>query len=336
MTKSIFLLAAVFISIHLAGQATAACDPGEQVIKFTHVTAAKGHPKGEAASALETRFNAELDGKACLKVYPNADLYDDNDAMFQALLDGDVHLAAPSIAKMSSISKRYQVFDLPFIFDDLEAVINFQYTPEGEDLLRAGEEKGFVGLAYWLNGLRQITSSPAVVLPEDADGLRFRISGSPVGSAYFNLLGAETVRISFSKLYDALAEKAVNGQENTWANIYTKQFHTVQDAVTETNHSVIAYMVISSREWLDSLPPDVRNVLEVTLLDVTHEYNRFAFQIGEVQRRNVIADGGVVNELTGSQKDAWRQALKPVWRQFEDEIGVDLIRAAQAANGVGF
>ncbi|MEL6679885.1 MAG: DctP family TRAP transporter solute-binding subunit [Pseudomonadota bacterium] len=309
----------------------AGCDAGEIVIKFTHVTAERGHPKGEAAAELQRQVNASLDGRACMEVYPNSTLYADNDEMLQALLDGDVHLAAPSFSKLKRISPQVQLFDLPFLFQDLEHVINFTYTDEATALLEAGQDAGFRGLGYWMNGMSQMTAVREVRTPEDLNGLHFRMQGSAVEQAMFERMGATGEKLAFSKVYDALASGQVTAQANTWSNIYTKSFYTVQDSVTETNHVVLAYMVLTGDRWWNSLPEDVRTELELILLEVTHERNRFAYQLSELNRMNVAQDGGRVVALEEAERSAWVNTLGPIWAQFEDEIGPDLISAAVAS-----
>lgn len=312
------------------------CDPGEVKIRFSHVTAVKGHPKGEAAQALAERINAELNGRACMEVYPNSTLFKDDDALFQGLLDGEVEMAAPSIAKMSDLSKKFQLFDLPFLFASMESAIDFQYGPEAEALLHAAEDKGFVGLAYWMNGMREFSATRPILAPGDLKGLKIRAEGSPVELTYFKMLGAEPKKLAFSAVHDALASGEVDGQANTWSNIYTKKFFQVQDGTTQTDHSLLAYIVVTSKRFMDSLDPQLRADLEMILLETTHERNRFAQQLAEVNEQKVQENGGKVRRLTEAQRAAWVAAMKPVWAQFEGEIGADLIRAAEASNKPGF
>ena len=109
----------------LAAPAFAKCDKGEMVIKFSHVTNTDKHPKGIAATLLAKRVNAEMNGKACMQVFPNSTLYDDNKVL-EAMLQGDVHLAAPSLSKFEKFTKKFRIFDLPFMFKDIAAVDRFQ------------------------------------------------------------------------------------------------------------------------------------------------------------------------------------------------------------------
>ena len=117
------------------GAAQANCDDGEVVIKFSHVTNTDKHPKGIAASLLEKRVNKEMNGKACMQVFPNSTLYDDNKVL-EAMLNGDVHLAAPSLSKFEKFTKKFRIFDLPFVFADINAVDRFQNSADDQAFRR--------------------------------------------------------------------------------------------------------------------------------------------------------------------------------------------------------
>ncbi|MEO1491817.1 MAG: DctP family TRAP transporter solute-binding subunit [Pseudomonadota bacterium] len=307
---------------------TSGCQDGERVIRFSHVTAETGHPKGRAAKALAERVNAEFDGTLCMIIYPNAELYSDNEELFAAMQAGEVQMAAPSLAKMSGFSKGFQVFDLPFMFRDMIHVIDFTYTDEAQGLLRSMDGTGLTGLAYWMNGMRQISANRALEAPGDVAGLRFRIQGSPVERAYYGLLGADVQKMSFSKVFGALESGEVDGQENSWSNIYTKAFHTVQHSINETNHSLIAYALIVSTDFWQGLPRRQRDQLNLVIQEVTHEYNGFAFQLDEVNRSKVFESDTPVRVLDADARQLWVNTLRPVWQQFEGEIGAGLIAAA--------
>jgi len=101
------LALALTLTVATTAGAYAACDPGETVIKFSHVTNTDKHPKGIAATLLQERVNKEMNGKACMEVFPNSTLYDDNKVL-EALLNGDVHLAAPSLSKFEKFTKKFR------------------------------------------------------------------------------------------------------------------------------------------------------------------------------------------------------------------------------------
>lgn len=310
-----------------ATPALANCDSGETVIKFSHVTASAGHPKGEFAEALAARVNSEMDGSACMEVFPNSTLFDDNKVM-EALLLGDVQIAAPSLAKFESFTHKYRVFDLPFLFPDMEAVNNFTLGPVGRDLLHAIDDKGYVGLGYVYNGLKHFSATKPLISPSDADGLRFRTQTSDVAVAMIEAMGGSAQKLAFAEVYGALQTGVVDGQENTWSNIYSKKFFEVQDGVTETNHQLLTYLAVTTTEWLDSLDADVREQFITIFDEETIAANAKATALNETAKQNIIAAGGVVNKLTDDQRQVWVDVMRPVWSQFADDIGQDIIDAA--------
>ena len=314
-----------------ATPALAECEPGEIVIKFSHVTNTTGHPKGEAATLLSDRVNRELQGKACMEVYPNSQLYDDNKVL-EALLLGDVQMAAPSLSKFERYTKKYRVFDLPFLFQDMDAVDKFQASEVGQDLLFAMEPQGLIGLTFWHNGMKQMSAKKPLILPDDAKGMKFRIQQSDVLKAQFEQLGANPQKMAFKEVYGALQTGVVDGQENTWSNIYGKKFFEVQDGVTETNHGIIDYLVVTSTEWWDGLPAGIRNQLSTIMTEVTVARNKAAFAVNEANKKKIMESGGKIRSLDAAQRKAWVDAMKPVWSKFEGDIGGDMIKAAQAAN----
>ncbi len=315
-----------------ASPAFAQCDDGEMVIKFSHVTAAQGHPKGEAADLLAQRVNDEMNGVACMEVYPNSQLYND-DKVLEAMQLGDVQMAAPSLSKFEKYTKKFRVFDLPFLFANIDAVDAFQASDAGQELLRVMEDRGLLGLGYWHNGMKQLSANKPLLVPEDAAGLKFRIQTSDVLEAQFKALDANPQKMAFSEVYGALQTGVVDGQENTWSNIYTKKFFEVQDGITESNHGIIDYLVVTSAEWWNGLDGEVRNQLKAILDEVTAERNGLSTQINEENKQKIIDAGATVRQLTPEQRAQWVEAMQPVWDQFQGDIGADLIAAAQSANG---
>lgn len=331
MLKPLTILSIGTAAILTSFNASANCDPGEIVIKFSHVTNTDKHPKGVAASLLEERVNKEMNGKACMEVFPNSTLYDDNQVL-EALLSGDVQLAAPSLSKFEKITKKYRIFDLPFLFTDVDAVDRFQNSENGDKLKNAMKRRGLKGLEFWHNGMKQMSANKPLLLPEDAKGLKFRVQASDVLVAQFEQLGANPQKMSFKEVYGALQTKVIDGQENTWSNTYGKKFFEVQDGITETNHGILDYLVVTSNVWWDSLPDDVRTQLATILSEVTQTRNAESKKVNETNKQNIIDAGGVVRTLTPEQRAAWVTALKPVWTKFEKDIGSDMIKAALESN----
>lgn len=330
-----FLMSAVAAAALVTGAtgAMAACDDGEIVIKFSHVTNSDKHPKGIAATLLAERVNEEMNGKVCMEVFPNSTLYNDNQVL-EAMLNGDVQMAAPSLSKFEQFTKKFRIFDLPFMFRDIEAVNGFQNSETGQAMKESMTRRGLLGLAFWHNGMKQMSANKPLVDPTDATGLKFRVQNSEVLKAQMAALGGSPQPMAFSEVYGALQTGVVDGQENTWSNIYGKKFFEVQDGVTETNHGIIDYLLVTSTDFWDSLPDDIRTELDGIIAEVTGVRNGESFKVNQDAKQAVIDAGGVVRQLTPEQREAWVATMKPVWEQFVADVGQDNIDAAQKFNAM--
>ncbi|WP_286979220.1 C4-dicarboxylate TRAP substrate-binding protein DctP [Pseudomonas sp.] len=316
------------LSLSIAGMAQAA-DP--IVIKFSHVVA-DDTPKGQGANLFKKLAEERLPGKVKVEVYPNSSLFGDGKEM-EALLLGDVQLIAPSLAKFEQYTKKLQIFDLPFLFNDISAVDKFQQSPEGQELLTSMESKNITGLGYWHNGMKQLSANKALYEPKDARGLKFRVQASAVLEEQFKAVRANPRKMSFAEVYQGLQTGVVNGAENPYSNIYSQKFNEVQKYITESNHGVLDYMLITNTKFWNGLPADVRTELDKIIVEVTAEVNKQAEALNAGDKQRIIdAKTSEIITLTPEQRAEWRDAMKPVWKKFEGDIGADLIKAAEAAN----
>lgn len=300
-------------------------------IKFSHVVA-ENTPKGIMAMKFKELVEQRLPGQVTVSVYPNSQLFNDNKVL-EAMLLGDVQMAAPSLSKFQSFTKKLQVFDLPFLFRDIDAVDRFQQSETGKSLLRSIENRGLIGLGYLHNGMKQLSSNDPIVTPEQIKGKKFRIMTSDVLQAQFEQVDAIPLKKPFSEVFTLLQTRAIDGQENTWSNTYSKKFYEVQPFITASNHGVLDYLVVTSAEFWLGLPDELRTEIKRALDDAIAYGNEMSKNKANEDRK-LIEDSGVtkVMELTDEQRQAWVQAMKPVWKKFERQIGKDVINAAVEAN----
>ncbi|RDE19125.1 C4-dicarboxylate ABC transporter [Motiliproteus coralliicola] len=300
-------------------------------IKFSHVVA-ENTPKGQMANKFRDLVEERLAGKVEVKVFPSSQLFGDNKVL-EAMLLGDVQMAAPSLSKFQKYTKSLQIFDLPFLFKDMEAVERFQQGPAGQKLLGSLSKKGLVGLGYLHNGMKQLSANNPLKTPADANGRKFRIMTSDVLQAQFEAVEAVPLKKPFSEVFTLLQTKAIDGQENTWSNIYSKKFFEVQPYITESNHGVLDYLVVTSAEFWMGLDDDLRTEIKKALDEAIKHGNMVAAEKASTDKQ-AIADSGrsEILTLTDAERQQWVEAMKPVWKKFEGEIGADLIEAAVASN----
>ena len=303
------------------------------VLKFSFVTSAQT-PKGQAAAKFKAEAEKLLPGKVKVELFPNSELFNDNKAL-AALALGDVQFIAPSMSKLGKYTKKLQVFDLPFLFKDMNAVSRFENGPMGRKLLHSMESRNYLGLAYWHNGLSELSANKPLLKPSDAKGLKFRVQGSDIIASTFEQIGANAQKLAFSEVYQALQVGTVNAQGNTWSNIYTKKFYEVQTDFTETNGRVVDYVVLVNAKWWKGLPPDIRSGLAKAMAIATKTNNDNADKLNAQAMKKIAAAPHVtIHHLTEAQHAAWVKAMHPVWKKFEGEIGKDVIDAAVKSNEV--
>ncbi|MBV4467103.1 C4-dicarboxylate-binding protein DctP [Pseudomonas sp. F-14 TE3623] len=328
MLKSLWSAAVCALALGASSLALAA-DP--VVIKFSHVVAEQT-PKGQGALLFKKLVEERLPGKVKVEVYPNSSLFGDGKEM-EALLSGDVQMIAPSLAKFEQYTPKLQLFDLPFLFNDISAVDRFQRSPDGQGLLKAMESKNITGLAYWHNGMKQLSANKALREPGDARGLKFRVQASAVLEEQFKAVRANPRKMSFAEVYQGLQTGVVNGAENPYSNIYSQKMHEVQKFITESDHGLLDYMLITNTKFWTGLPPDIKTELDKIIVEVTTQVNKDAEKLNQDAKQNIInAKTTEIITLTPEQRGKWREAMKPVWKKFEGDIGADLIKAAEAAN----
>lgn len=300
-------------------------------IKFSHVVA-ENTPKGQMALKFKELVESRLAGKVEVDVFPNSQLFGDNKVL-EAMQLGDVQLAAPSLSKFDKYTKKLQIFDLPFLFSDIQAVDRFQQSAAGEKLLNSMSRKGLHGLGYLHNGMKQLSSSSPLSVPSDVKGKKFRIMTSDVLAAQFEAVEAVPVKKPFSEVFTLLQTKAIDGQENTWSNIYSKKFFEVQDFITESDHGVLDYLVVTSKEFWTSLPDDIRDELKIAIDEAIKYGNSIATEKAAQDKQKIIdSNRSTIIYLSKEERQEWVNAMQPVWKQFESEIGKDLIDAAIASN----
>jgi len=301
------------------------------VIKFSHVVA-KDTPKGKAAEKFKALAEAATQGRVKIELYPNSTLYKDKEEL-EALQLGAVHMLAPSLAKFGPMGvKEFELFDLPFIFNDKQALYRVTQGPIGQEMLKKLESKGIRGLAYWDNGFKMMSSNRVMRVPADLKGLKLRIQSSKVLDEQMRALGANPQVMAFSEVYQAMQTGVVDGGENPPSNIFTQKMHEVQKHLTVTNHGYIGYAVIVNKKFWDKLPADVRTQLEGAMKEATDYANNIAQQENDQALEGIRKSGKTVIYVpTEAERAQWRKVLVPVHKTMEGRIGKELIAAVNKA-----
>lgn len=303
------------------------------IIKFSHVLAVDT-PKGKAAEYFKKLAEERTKGKVKVEVYPNSILYKDKEEV-EALQMGAVQMLAPALSKFGPLGIRdFEVFDLPYVFDNYAELHKVTLGPIGAGLLKKLEPKGIVGLGYWDNGFKQMSANKPLRKPEDVKGQKLRIPSSKVIDAQMRALGAMPQTMAYSEVYQAMQTGVVDGSENTHSNLYTGKHHEVQKYLTLTDHGYLGYAVIVNKKFWDGLNPEIRKTLEGAIKDATVYNNDIAQKENDQALENVRKSGKTqVITLTPEEKMAWKNATIKVHEQFADKLGRDTLQTIYRETG---
>ncbi|MCX7175714.1 MAG: TRAP transporter substrate-binding protein [Proteobacteria bacterium] len=323
----------IVIAVALTLGTLAAWAQSPIVIKFSHVVA-NDTPKGQGALKFKEIAEARTNGRVKVEVYPNSQLYKDKEEL-EALQLGAVQMLAPSLSKFGPLgAKEFEVFDLPFIFDNVAELHRVMDGPTGAMLMKNLEPKGIVGLAFWDNGFKVMTANKPLRRVDDFKGIKLRIQSSKVLEAQMRSIGANPQVMAFSEVYQAMQTGVVDGSENTTSNIYTQRHHEVQKFLTVSDHGYIGYAVVTNKKFWDGLPADIRGILEGAMRDATKFTNDHAQADNEAALKK-IADSGKLQviQLTPQERAEWKKAMTKTHRQMEDRIGKELIQTIYKETG---
>jgi len=303
------------------------------VIKFSHVVA-QHTPKGQAADKFKQLAEERTKGRVKVEVYPNSQLFKDKEEM-EALQMGSVQMLAPSLAKFGPLGlKEFEVFDLPFIFDNYAELHKVTQGPLGAKMLKKLETKGLMGLAYWDNGFKVMSANKALKEPGDFRGLKMRIQSSKVLDAQMRSVGAMPQVMAFSEVYQALQTGVVDGTENPPSNLYTQKMFEVQKYVTMSNHGYLGYAVLVNKKFWMGLPADIRTILDGCMKDATDFANSVAKKDNDDAMAAVKKSGrSQIIDLTPQQKAEWKKAMNKAHVESMSRIGADVVKEVYKETG---
>lgn len=267
-------------------------------------------------------------GKITVELYHSSQLGDDRE-MMEALKMGTQEMTCPSTAPISTFVNGFKIFDLPFLFPNEKIADYILDGPVGQSLLDQLKDQGLIGLAYWENGYRMLTNNGhAVKSPADVQGLKIRTMENPIHLAAWRAMGANPTPMAFGELFSAMQQHVVDGQENPWGTIYLQNFFEVQDFATDTGHVYSPFVLLISKSFWDGLPADLQKVVKDAALEAK-VHNRKLNRQMNAEYLEKLKEKMTVTILTPEQKAEFQKAVQPVYDEYANEIGADLIKQVQ-------
>ena len=288
------------------------------------------HPSYLASVKFGKIIAEKTDGRYDVQVFANAQLGDDIKAT-EAVKMGNLEMTVPSASPLVGLDPDLNVLDLPFLFPNTKAADAVLDGPVGIKIAQKLEDNGLHLLAYFENGFRNITNSVhEIKTPADLDGLKIRTMENKIHLAAFKAMGANPTPMPFSELFTAMQQKTIDGQENPIPTIYLSKFYEVQKFCTLTGHVYGPHILLINKELFESMTPEDQKIFT----DAATEAKLYQRETNRAMAEDYVGklrdEGMIVTELTAEQKQAFKEECAPVYKEFEDEIGKDLIDEVQA------
>jgi len=293
------------------------------VIRVGHTLAPDSHyHKGleKFAELLKEKSN----GKIELQIFHSAQLGSERDVI-EGVSMGTIEMTLVSTAPLANFSPKFMVFDLPFIIQDRETAFAAMDGEMGREMMASLEPKGIKGLGFWENGFRMLTNSKRPIeKPEDIRGLKIRLMENPVHVATFKTLGADPVPMPFGELFTALQQKTVDGQENPLVIIDTSKFYEVQDYLALAGHFYAPAALLINKAFFEGLSPELQNIIIEAEKEARQYERQYCIDLEKSLVKKLEEKGMTI---TRPDKTELMKAVEPVYKEFEDRIGKDVIDA---------
>ncbi|MDM0074016.1 DctP family TRAP transporter solute-binding subunit [Variovorax sp. J2P1-59] len=330
---SLLSMAAAMLVAFGASQAHA-----EKVLKYAHFQPAKNdQPKHVAALAFKEHVEKATNGSIKVEIYPAGQL-GTAQQMMEGLRLGSVELAVVHDGGIPGVYKTFNIFGLPYLFNDHAHAYAVLDGPFGKELAEDMRKKtGIRLMAYADNGIRHFTNSKhPIKAPDDMKGLKMRVQPSPVFVKLVEALGGSPTAIDWGELPAALAQGTADGQENGVTNILAASLYQHQKYVTLDGHVYSLHAYLVSDRFYNSLTPTEKKAVDEGV-EKAKKIHRDMTREQDLSAKKVLGEKGMtVTELSAAEVDRFRKASQPAVRKYlEADVSKEwtekLVKAADSS-----
>ncbi|NBK20902.1 MAG: TRAP transporter substrate-binding protein [Spirochaetia bacterium] len=333
MTKSLKVLYCFLVLLCVVSNATFAGGARESEAGSKPIEIAYGHgfmpdtPQHKASLRFKELVEKESGGRYVVNLFPSGQLGGASE-MFEGLQMGTQEVTLVPTARISGFAPQLQLFDLPFLFPDRETAYRVMDGKTGTALLKSLEANSVIGVAYYEDGFKQMTSRYPLGKMEDFSGRKFRTMESPIIMEQFKVMGANPTPIAFSEAYNALQQGVVDGQENPLVTIASMKFFEVQKYMLMSSHAYLAHVLLFSKPWFDSLPAADQAMLLKIGKEIAPWQRNLVAQEEKAYLDTIKAYGVNILELSPVERARMTKAMAPVYTLAESVVGKALIDMA--------
>ncbi|MED4207341.1 DctP family TRAP transporter solute-binding subunit [Neobacillus mesonae] len=318
----LMVLTVLFISAGCSNTAAGKKSKAEYVLRLGHLQT-ETHPYHKGALKFKELVEKKSNGRIQIDIFPSSQLGNGRDQIEGAQI-GSIHFHIGSVAPVTNFAPQFNVLNLPYLFESREHAFRVLDGEIGQQIAANLPNRGLMNLGYMENGWRHMTNNVRTFkTAKDAAGLKIRVQESPPYISFVKALGSTPVPVPFGELYTALEQHVVDGQENPLAQIYLNKFHEVQKYLTLTYHNYDAAVFIMSKTTFDTLPKDLQKVITESSKEAIQYERKVALEDEKTLLDNLRKSDIEIEEHP--DLDSFREAVKPVYKEFQVSIGKDLL-----------
>jgi len=301
------------------------------------VVVAPTSPWGQGAQVFADLVKKRTDGRINIKCYFSGQLYAGKQTNeFLLLNQGVADFALGSTINWSTSAKELNLFSLPFFFHDYQALDAVEAGAPGKKIFKVLDEKGVIALGWGENGFREVTNSKrAIRKPEDLNGLKIRVVGSPIFIDIFKELGANPVSMNWGEAISAFQSGTVDGQENPVTSIIIPyKLWQVHKYATIWHYTIDPLIYGVSKETWKGFNAKDQEVIRKAAEEAARWQKKAAREglAGSTASIDILRKNGMdVTVLSPADMKTFRARMKPVYDKWIPEIGADLVIAAEKA-----
>lgn len=293
-------------------------------LKLGYALAEDSH-YGAGAKAFDEALKAELGDAFVVQHFPNSGLGGEREVI-EGIQIGTIDATIASSGTLSNFVPEVGVFDVPFLFRDLNHARTVLDGPIGQEMLAKFDDAGLHALAWGEQGFRHITNSRGpIAAPADLDGLKIRTMENPVHLKAFEALGAAPTPMAWPEVVPALQQGAIDGQENPLSVIVSANLNDVQKYLSLDGHVYSPAIILVSKSLWDGLDDTQKAAFDKAAAAGVAAMRGYVDTVESEGVAELKKRGMEVNEVTPEEKQAFQDQLADTYTDYEAEFGKELM-----------
>ena len=281
----------------------------------------KQYPHGRAIERFVNRVAERSGENLQIQTFPSEQAGNERQ-MLDAVILGNLDICKTSTGIISAVIPEFGVFDLPYVFRDLNHMMATVKSKVGQDLAAKLEARNDKILFWMEQGTRSFyTTSKQIRTPNDLKGMKIRTIASPVMVDTINTLGATATPMGFGDLYLGLKSGVVDGAENAPDAIWYSKQYEVAKYFSVTNHFRTPVVVVMNKAKFDSLPPEYQDIIMTTARETQEWAGALYSQVSAALMASLKKSGMTVID---ADEEAFRKAVEPVYAKHAEKFAVQL------------